>query len=96
MSMLFNQLVDIKVGYFWNFEFVDIQRAHCETFGDDPMIFPDNPTKQDKTMLEVELYALSELCMFDVFIHNIRNSMLVQIMLTIQGSHRRCAKQLKN
>ena len=50
MSILFDQLVDIKVGYFGHFEFVDRQRYHRETFGNDPMIFSDNPTKQEKTM----------------------------------------------
>ena len=43
---LFNQSADIKVGNFRNFEFVDSQRAHCETFVNDLMIFLDNPTKQ--------------------------------------------------
>ena len=50
MSMFLNQSVDIKVGYFGHFEFVDSQRAHHETFGDDPMIFTANPTNQNKTM----------------------------------------------
>ena len=59
------------------------------------MIFPDNPTKQNKTMSQKETYALSELCMFDVFIHIIINSMLVQIIFMIQGSQRRSDKQLK-
>ena len=74
MSILFNQPEDIKVGYFGKFEFVDIQRAHCETFGDEPMLFPDNPTNQNKTMTEKELYAFSELCMLDLFIHIIRKN----------------------
>ena len=52
MSILFNQLEDIKVGYFGHFEFVDSQRAHRETFGDNPMLFPANLTNQNKTMAE--------------------------------------------
>ena len=44
MSILFNQSAYIKVGYFGKFEFVDIQRDHHETFGDDPMIFTSKPT----------------------------------------------------
>ena len=35
MSILFNQSEYIKVGYFGKFEFVDSQRAHCETFDGD-------------------------------------------------------------
>ena len=72
LIVLFNQSADIKVGYLGEFEFVDSQRAHCENFGDKPMIFPDNPTKQENTMAEKELHAFSELCMFDVFIRIIR------------------------
>ena len=52
ISILFNQLEDIKVGYFGSFEFLDIQRSHCETFVDNPTIFPANPTNQNKTMSE--------------------------------------------
>ena len=73
MSVLFNNLENIKVGYFQNFEFVDSQRDHHETFGDDTIIFTANPTKQEKTMSEKELYAFSELCIFDVFIHIVKN-----------------------
>ena len=54
MSTLFNQSADIKVGYFGIFEFVDIQRSQCETFGDNLINFPPNPTKQNKTMAEKE------------------------------------------
>ena len=52
ISILFNQLEDIKVGYFGIFEFLDIKRSHCETFVDNPTIFPANPTNQNKTMSE--------------------------------------------
>ena len=52
MSILFNQLADIKVGYFGKFELVDIQRYHRDNFGDIPRIFPANPTKQEKTMAQ--------------------------------------------
>ena len=45
MIILFNQLADIKVGYFGQFEFVDSQRDHHEIFVEEPMIFPANPTK---------------------------------------------------
>ena len=83
MIIIFNQSADIKVGYFGNFELVYIQRDHRENFSDNPTIFPANPTKQDKTTPEKSIYALSELCMFDVFIHIIRIFMLVQIMLMI-------------
>ena len=72
MSILFNQLEDINIGYFGYFEFVDSQRSHHETFDNDPTVFPVNPTKQDKTIAEKELYAFSELCISDVFIHIIR------------------------
>ena len=57
MSILFNQSEYIKVGYFGKFEFVDSQRAHCENFDKDPMVFPANPTNQNKTMTEKELYT---------------------------------------
>ena len=50
ISIIFNQSADIKVGSFGNFKFVDSQRARRETFGGDPMIFPANPTNQNKTM----------------------------------------------
>ena len=66
MSILFNQLEDIKVGYFGVFEFVDSQRAHRKTFIDEPMLYPANPTNQNKTIAEKELYEFSELCMLDV------------------------------
>ena len=72
MIILFNQSEYIKVGYFGKFEFVDIQRSHCETFGDNPMLIPANPTNQNKTMAEKELYVFYELCMLDVLIHIIR------------------------
>ena len=68
------KLADIKVGYFEKLYFVDNHRDHRETFGDNPMVFLANPTKQEKTMSEKELYAFSELCIFDVFIHIIRNN----------------------
>ena len=71
-SILFNQVADIKVCYFGKFEFVDIQRAHRETFDDDHMIFTAQPTNKNKTMAEKGIYELSEICMFDVFIHMIR------------------------
>ena len=61
MSIFFNQSGDIKIGYFGIFKFVDSQMDHHETFGEDPMIFPANPTKQNKTTSEKELYALSEI-----------------------------------
>ena len=48
MVILFNQSEDIKVVYFGCFEFLYSQRAHSETFGGNPMICPDTPTKQDK------------------------------------------------
>ena len=73
MCILFHKSTDITVGYFGKNEFVDCQRAHHDTFGNNPMIFPDNPTKQEKTMTEKELYTFYEICMFDVFIHIIRN-----------------------
>ena len=73
ISILFNQLEDKKFGYFGNFEFVDIQRDHHKTFGGDTMIFTYNLTNQNKNMVDKELYAFSELSMFDVFIHVIRN-----------------------
>ena len=57
MSILFNWSEDIKVGHFGKFEFVDSQRAHCETFGEVPTIFLANPTNQNKTMTEKELYT---------------------------------------
>ena len=44
ISILFNQSEDIKVGHFGKIEFVDIQRARRETFGDVPMILLVNPT----------------------------------------------------
>ena len=50
MSILFNDLADIKVGYVGKIEFVDSQRAHHETFGDNPIIFPANPTNHIKTI----------------------------------------------
>ena len=56
MSILFNQSAGIQFGYFGKFKFVDRQRAHRETFCDEPMIFLDNPTKQKKPMVEKELY----------------------------------------
>ena len=73
MSILFNQLENIKVGSFGNYEFVDIQRAHRETFVDNAMIFPANTANQNKNMAEKEIYAFSELCMLEVSIHIIRN-----------------------
>ena len=72
MSILFNQSEDTKVGYFGKFELVDSQRSHCKTFGKNPMLFPANPTNQNKTTAEKELYALSELFMLDFLIHIIR------------------------
>ena len=56
MSILFNQSEYIKVGYFGKFGFLDSQRAHLETFGKDPMLFPANPINRNKTMEEKELY----------------------------------------
>ena len=68
-SILFNQLEDIKVGCFGRFEFVDSQSAQSETFRNDPMIFPDNPTNQNKTTVEKELQALSDYaCLMYLFI----------------------------
>ena len=95
MSILFNQSEDIKVGYFGHFEFLDIQRSHCETFCDNPMLFTVNLTNKNKTMAEKELYAFSEICMLDFFIHIIRNFMSLQIMLMTIGAHMRCAKKLQ-
>ena len=69
MSILFNQSENIKVGYFGNFDFVDSQRAHRETFGKDPMLLPSDPKNQIKTMAEKELFAFSKICMLDIFIH---------------------------
>ena len=71
MSILFNQLADINVGYFGNFGFLNIQRAHCENFDDYPMIFPTKQTNKNKTMAEKELYAFSEIYMLDILIHRI-------------------------
>ena len=65
-------MADIKVGYLGKFEFVDSQRTYCETFGDDPMIFPANPTNHNKNMAEKELYTFYEFFMFDGSIHIIR------------------------
>ena len=73
MSILFNQLIDIKVGYFEEFEFVGSQRSHRENFCDEPMIFPSNPTNQNKTMAEKELYTFSKLCILEISIHIIGN-----------------------
>ena len=92
---LFNQSTDIKVSYFGHFEFVEIQRDHCETFGDDSVIFLSNLTNKKKTMAQKELDEFSELQMFDVFIIIIRTNMLVQIVFMIQGAHRRCSNQLQ-
>ena len=83
------------MSYFGHFEFVESQRAHCETFGDDPVIFLSNLTNQKKTMAQKELHEFSELNMFDVFINIIRTNMLVQIVFMIQGAHRRCSNQLQ-
>ena len=69
MRKLFNQSVDIKVGYFGIFELVESQKARLETFSHNPTIFTDNPPNHNKTMAEKELYVLSKLCMFGVFIH---------------------------
>ena len=52
MSILFNQLTDIKDGYFGKFESVDSQRACRETFCKNPILFPANQTNQNKTMVE--------------------------------------------
>ena len=95
MSILFNLSENIKVGYFGHFVYVDNQRAHCETFGNNPMIFPSNPNNQNKNMTEKELYAFSELCMLDILFILLGNFMLVEIMLMIQVAHMRCAKQLQ-
>ena len=91
MSILFKQSTDIKFDYFGNFGFLYSQMAHRDSFGDDPMIFSTNPTNQNKNMSEKEIYAFSELCMFDIFINIIGILKLVQIILMIQGSHRRCS-----
>ena len=72
ISILFNQSADIKVGFFGKFEFVESQRVHRETFCDDPVFFPGNPNNKNKPISENEIYTLSQLCMFDVFIHIIR------------------------
>ena len=50
MCILFNQSEDIKVGRFGQIEFVDSQRAYCETFGEVPTMLLANPTNQNKTM----------------------------------------------
>ena len=73
MSVFFNQSAEIKAGYFGKSKFVNRQRDHHETFRKHPTIFSSKPTKQEKTMSEEELYAFSELCMFEIFIHIIRN-----------------------
>ena len=52
ISILFNQSGDIKVGYFGKFELLESQRDHHETVGDDPILCPDKPTNQNKTMVE--------------------------------------------
>ena len=44
MSILFNQLEDIKVSHFGKIEFVYRKRAYCETFCKVLMIFLANPT----------------------------------------------------
>ena len=91
---MFNQSEDIKVGYIGKLECVYSQRSHYENFDKEPIIFCANRTKLDKTTEEKELYAFSELCMFDIFIHNIRFFMLVEIMLMVQISHMKCANKL--
>ena len=73
ISILFNQSEDIKVGHYGKIEFVDSQRAHRETFDEVPMILLANPTNQNKTMAQKEIYSFSELCILDLFIHIIRN-----------------------
>ena len=69
MSILLNQSEDIKVGHFGIIEFVDRQRAHCETFVKVSTIYFDNPTNQNKIMAEKEQYSFSDVCMLNIFIH---------------------------
>ena len=96
MSILLNQSEDIEAGYFRNFGFVDIQRSHRDTFGNDPMIFPDNPTNQNKTMTEKELYAFSELCMLDLFIHIIRKNYVGTDNVDYSRSTQKVCQAIKN
>ena len=79
-----------------NFEFVDIQRAHLETFGKNPMIFPAKTTDHNKIMAEKELYAFSELCIFYVFIHIIRKKKFITDNVDNSSSTQEVGQSIKN
>ena len=65
MSLLFNQLSDIKVGLLGNFQFVDSQRTHCDNFGGKPIIFLANPTKQERNGFNGNTITLTPDILFD-------------------------------
>ena len=95
LSVLFNQSLDIKVGYFGNFEFVDSQRDHHETLGSNPWYFLiTQPTRIKPYQRMNYIKFLNFACLTYLFIL-LENFMSVYIKLLIQGAHRRCAKQLK-
>ena len=94
MSILFNQSEDIKVDYFGKFECVDSQRAHQETFGNNPMLFPDIPTNHNKPRQRNNyMRYLNSACLTYLFIL-LEIFILLHIMFMIQGAHMMCAKQL--
>ena len=74
MSLLFNDISNIKVGYFGKLEFLDIQAAFAEVFGDKPTILaPNRTTSQDFTSEARILYSYGEKCKLVVFLHMYRN-----------------------
>ena len=73
MSVLFKVSYNIKVGYFGKLEFLDIQAAFAEVFGDKPTILETNIiTSQYSTSTVWSFYPLGEKHNLYVFIHTCR------------------------
>ena len=75
MSVLFNrQSNEIKVGYFGKLEFIDNKKDFEKTFGDKPTILSPKLVSQDSSTAAKMLYAYSEKCTLDAFLHMCRKN----------------------
>ena len=70
LSVISNgQINEVKVGHFGKLEFLDNQKEFEKTFGYKQNILPPNPVSQYSSNGATFLYAYSEKCKLDVFIH---------------------------
>ena len=74
MSILFNNKSnEVKFSYIGKLEFLDNQKKFEKTFGDKPL----NPVSQYSSTALKRLYAYSEKCKLDVFLHMCRKYYMV-------------------